>query len=290
MSSSDHIAVIFDFDGTLVPDSVTKLLTAHKIDPRKFWLQEVRALTDQGYDQVHAYLNLILRNIGAGKPLGELTNADLRKFGSGLGFYSCLPRLFNDLRAIAKKHTDIDVEYYVISSGLQDIIDGSKIIRKYFRATYGCQLAGDKEDGVLKYIKRAITFTEKTRYLFEINKGIDPSRSLRNSDSVNKDIPYEKRRIPFSNMIYIGDGLTDIPCFSLVMKGLGYHEGGHAFGIFDPADEKSARIALEKLLETRRVASTHAHKYGKKDELGSLLRATVKTLCSKIDSKREQPY
>jgi phosphoserine phosphatase len=290
--SSDHIAVIFDYDNTLVPDSVTKLLTIHKIDPKKFWLQEVRSLTDQGYDQVLAYLNLILKKIGPNKPLGELTNGDLRDFGSRLdrSYYPGLPALFDELKAIVQKHIDIDIEYYIISSGLQDIMDGSKTIQRYFGAVYGCQLAGDKENGVLKYVKRAITFTEKTRYLFEINKGIAPSSSIKNGDKVNVDIPYEKRKIPFANMIYIGDGLTDVPCFSLVMKGLGHHEGGYAYGVFDPSDEQSTRLALGKFLKPRRVISTHKPEYRRKDELGALLRATAQEVCSRIENKREQPY
>lgn len=131
---------------------------------------------------------------------------------------------------------------------------------------------------MLKYVKRCVTFTEKTRYLFEINKGIDPKETRRNPYSVNKDVPLHKRRIPFKNMIYIGDGLTDIPCLALIKK-VG---GGTVFGVFNPAEPKSAKRALLEFLKTDRVISMHAPKYGKKDELGSLLRAAVAERCSKI--------
>lgn len=78
------------------------------------------------------------------------------------------------------------MEFYIVSAGLQAVMEGSTIVRKYFRAAYGCQLGGDDERGPLKYIKRCITFTEKTRYLFEINKGIDPNESKSNPYLVNK--------------------------------------------------------------------------------------------------------
>jgi hypothetical protein len=291
-SFGDIIAVIFDFDNTLAPDSITKLLRRHKIDPRQFWLKDAKKLTGQGYDPVHAYLTLILKNIGNGKRLGKLSSVDLQKFGAGLDktFYRGLPRFFDDLRRNVRGHPNIDIEFYVISSGLRDIMIGSQIVKTHFSAVYGSQLAGDTDKEPLKYIKQAITFTEKTRYLFEINKGVTPGNSHRDPYIVNKDIRYEDRRIPFSNMIYVGDGLTDVPCFSLVSKGVGHHEGGYAFGILDPADADSARRTLLNLLMPRRVMSVHAPRYGPKDDLGSLLRQTVETICSDIVARREEAY
>ncbi len=132
-------------------------------------------------------------------------------------------------------------------------------------------------------MKRCVTFTEKTRFLFEINKGLDPRKTHRNPFLVNRDIPTEKRRVPFKNMIYIGDGLTDIPCFSLVKK-----QGGTAFGVFNPGEKKSAKRALLEFLKPDRVISMHAPRYRAKDELGSLLRAAVATRCSKISLEHRE--
>src|SRR5947207_2162139 len=83
------------------------------------------------------------------------------------------------------------------------------------------------ESRVLATIKRAVTFTEKTRFLFEIQKGITPQQTAKDPYLVNKDVPATDRRVPFSNMIYVGDGLTDIPCFSLIG-----HNRGRAFAVF----------------------------------------------------------
>jgi hypothetical protein len=182
---------------------------------------------------------------------------------------------------VKAKFKNIEVEFYIVSGGLQAILDGSEIVRKYFTAAYGCQLGGDTEDGVLKYIKRSITFTEKTRYLFEINKGVDSEASRSNPYLVNLAVPESSRRIPFANFIYVGDGMTDIPCFSLVQK-----MGGIAFGIFDPLNEGKAKQALEEFLKPGRVVSVHAPKYGPDNELGSMLRAAVVTRCAAIQLQR----
>jgi len=125
-------------------------------------------------------------------------------------------------------------------------------------------------------IKRCVTFTEKTRFLFEINKGISPSAAAAQPHLVNQLIREEDRPIPFANMIYVGDGLTDIPCFSLIEKG-----GGVAFGVFQ-AGKESAKQAFQRFLETKRVRSMHHPEYGEDSELGSLLRAAVSTACSNI--------
>ena len=142
---------------------------------------------------------------------------------------------------------------------------------------------GTDDTGVLKRIKRALTFTEKTRYLFEINKGITPADTIANKYVVNKHIPPEERRVPFKNMIYVGDGLTDIPCFSLVQR-----MGGTAFGIFKPAVAASAKRAFLEFVKTDRVASTHSPRFAADEDLGALLRAAATTCAQRIYLSRKQ--
>jgi phosphoglycolate phosphatase-like HAD superfamily hydrolase len=280
---TDIIALVFDFDDTLVPDSTTKLLQGAGIDSDAFWGQS-RALIREGYDPPTAYLKLLLDSVGDKKPLGPLTNADLRKFGRTLDneFHPGLPQFFDEIRTDVKtKFKNIEVEFYIVSGGLQAVLEGSEVVRRYFVAAYGCQLTGDTESGALKYIKRSITFTEKTRYLFEINKGIDPNDSRTNPFLVNQAVEERNRRVPFANIIYVGDGLTDIPCFSLVQK-----MGGTAFGVFDPSKEAKAKQALEEFLKPGRVVSMHAPKYTPDSELGSMLRAAVASRCIAIQLQR----
>jgi len=282
---TDIIAIIFDFDDTLVPDSLTALLSSASIDTKDFWEAKVPKLIQEGYDPPSAYLKLLLDNIGDGKPLGPLTNAKLRQFGETLDsqFFPGLPKFFEDVPALVKaEYKNIEVEFYIISGGLQAILEGSKIVRKYFKGAYGCQLAGDTEDGVLKYVRRSVTFTEKTRYLFEINKGVDQRESSTNPYLVNAAKEPKDRRIPFPNVIYLGDGLTDIPCFSTVQL-----FGGKAFGVFNPTDRDKAKQAFEKMLIPHRVISTHSPRYSEDDDLGSLLRAATIKICLDIEVGRK---
>ena len=285
---SQVIAIVFDFDDTLLPDSTSELLESRGIDAMEFWRNEAKALLDLGYDPTHAYLNLILDRVGKGKELGEISNKSLNQFGATLDdtFYPGVKSLFRDLKKTVTSVSDqLSIEFYIISGGLQAVMDGSKFIKENFTATYGCQFGECQKTGLIKNIKRAITFTEKTRYLFEINKGITPDDTNRNQYVVNIDVNEKERRIPFKNMIYLGDGHTDVPCFSLVKK-----NGGIAFGIFRPGEEASARKAFLDFLRTDRVLSTHAPKYTKTAELGALLRIAVKNIANRIlvDSKQAE--
>lgn len=248
------------------------------MDPHEFWTVRAKRLVDQGYDPPLAYLNLLLDEVGAEKPLGGLTNQRLMEFGASLDdtWFPGLPELFDDLRSIAGEHRDLSIEFYIVSGGLQPIIEGSAHVKKYFTGVYGCQLGEDTESKIVSHIKRCVTFTEKTRFLFEINKGISPSDAATQPHLVNQMVPEDSRPVPFRNMIYVGDGLTDIPCFSLVEKGEGV-----AFGVFG-SGEKSAKQAFQQFLESRRVHSVHHPDFGPDAELGSLLRAAVSTTCSNI--------
>ena len=133
---------------------------------------------------------------------------------------------------------------------------------------------------MIRYVKRCVTFTEKTRYLFEINKDARPEDSRTMPHLVNNK-PVT-RRVPFQHMIYVGDGLTEIPCFSLVRK-----EGGRTFGVFS-RNKKSAKQAFLELLQERRVDSLHSPDYREAADLGSLIRAAVSSLAADIDLDSEQ--
>lgn len=278
------IAVIFDFDDTLTPDSTSQLLLKHKdtckITPQQFWRENVGALVRQGWDSGCAYLHLLLQYMKDGR-LPPYTNAQFQEFGSTLNPYPGLKGLFTDLRSIASEEA-FDITFFIVSGGIQDIVEGFRLrpeFRDVFDGVWGCQLAPNEPDGPVQVLKRVITFTEKTRYLFEINKGITSAESATNSLAVNKHVPQAKRPIPFSNMIYIGDGISDIPCFSLIQKQEKFE--GTGLGIFHPGEESARRAWLE-LIGPQRVKNALPPQYGKKQGLGSLLRTIVRTTCSEI--------
>jgi hypothetical protein len=277
--------VVYEFDDVLAPDSTSTLLKAYGLDPAKFWSQDVRTLIEAGYDPVPAYLTALLDNVGEQKPFGNLTNESLRKLGPQLdqNLYPGLPQLFEDLGRIASAYKTIQLEFYVISSGLQELIESSAVIQKQFKGVYGTQLAGDSERGPLRHIKRCVTFTEKTRYLFEINKNISQHDTIGNPLLVNRQVSLQNRRIPFKNIIFVGDALADVPCFSIVKR-----DGGLTFGVCNSKARMSARQTLESLLSPERKISVQLPKYDEKSPLGALLRAAVATRCSQIQLEHEE--
>ncbi len=292
-----HIAIIFDMDDTLVPDTTSLFIESKGVDVEDFWKNKVGALLQKGFEPTHAFLNGFLSIIGDGKPLGKLTIKELKQFGKEIdkNFFPGIPEVLETLRSIVSGYEDIDLEYYIISGGLEHMMEGSKIIKKYFKHFYGSQLE-EGEDGFLKYIKRTITFTEKTRYLFEINKGITPNQSVKEPYAVNKKKPYDERRIPFENMIYVGDGRSDVPAFSLVKKGPAdaRGKGGIPIGIFnDSGNEIRSLNSLLKSMEylmDERVIGIYNPDYRESSSLFKMLKGAVITRCSNIAVDRSSGY
>lgn len=282
MPGRTSLAMIFDFDDTLTDDSTAALLTANKIDPARFFKNDVnRLVREEGWDPAPAYLHLLLKYIETGK-IKQATNSDLRAFGGRLKPYQGLAGFLKDLRKIAASY-DREIKFYIVSGGIQDIIEGFKL-RSEFAAVWGCQLAADQPGGPVKYVKRVVTFTEKTRYLFEINKGIPPEESARNPYLVNE--VRDERPVPFTNMVYLGDGLTDVPCMSLIEKGP--TGPGLAFGVFHPEDQESAKDAWVRLLAPKRVRGIAAPRYGPRHTLGSQLRAIIRERCVFLQARENR--
>jgi phosphoserine phosphatase len=268
------IAVVFDFDDTLAPDTTTALLRDAGVDTDTFWRETVKSLVEEGYDPAVAWLDQVLKYARPGGPLEGLSDEVLAHRGRDLDdqFYEGLPEMFDDLRSRVAEVRDASVEFYIISGGLKELLQGSEVVNRNFEAVYASQLGASTDTGVYDRIKRVVTFTEKTRYLFEIHKGILPVDSQKNPFLVNQDVHPDARRIPFRNIVYVGDGLTDIPCFSLVQKA-----GGTAFGVFDPRREESAKRAFLEFMQPHRVTGMHSPDYRADADLGALLRMAVTT-------------
>lgn len=268
-----NIGVVFDFDDTLAPDSTTHLLQEYDIDPDEFWNEQFRNRVQNGFDPTVAYLTLLLDHIGEDEPLGELTPEELESCAESLEsqLYDGVPKIFEDLDEIVGEYDDVRIEYYVVSEGIESLISGS-IITEYCSEIYASRLATD-EDGVFKRVKRPISFTDKTRYLFEINKGITASEAMENPYKVNEQ--KDERPVPFENIIYIGDGITDIPCFSLVKD-----RGGRVFGVMQQDEQSAKQEAILDIGSPQRAGNLNPPDYGPDGRLGSLLRLTIEGLCT----------
>ena len=225
MSPQTIIGLVYDYDQTLSPGYMTDevIFPHYGINSRQFWKRSHSLVNEQGFDHELAYLKTLLDQLTPDRP----TNAELRALGARLKFNPGLPEMFGELETLLTpehRALGIRLEHYIISSGLKELLEGSSL-RKHVRAVFGCEFAEDRE-GRISFPKRVIGHTAKTQFLFRINKGL-----LEPHEDVNDHMPSEIRPIPFPHMIYVGDGPTDVPCFTLMRK-----YGGHAVAVYNPAD------------------------------------------------------
>lgn len=235
------IAIVYDFDHTLSPHYMQDhtILRHAGIDPSEFWPSCTALIKERGYDQELAYMKRML-DFDA---IRSLSNSDLQAMGPDLTFFPGVPDFFEELNAIVRQSRyvewDIHLEHYVVSSGLKAILDGSDIA-KHVKAIFGCEF--DEDQGRIHFPKRTISHTQKTQFLFRVNKGL-----LNMEQDVNDHMPEETRRVPFRHMIYVGDGPTDVPCFTVIKK-----NGGLAVAVYNPHDQ--SRRSFKKCYDLTRHA------------------------------------
>lgn len=262
------IGVIFDFDGTLGPDTILSLLAAHDLSPKVFW-QEVDSRVEQGWDPPQAYMHLLLA-YAQEKKIDVSPNA-LRQIGKGLPLYPGLPKAFSELRSYVRKQPElhdarVQLEFYIISGGIEEIILGSPLAAE-MDGIFGCNFAYDSKGKPLS-VKSTISFTEKTRYLYGINKGVSVGDLRANPYKINDAVAPDKYRIPFPQMIYIGDGPSDIPCLSAISQ-----KGGTGIGVSSPRN--SFRKGYELARGKRITVGPYTANYKKSSDMRKVLEETI---------------
>ena len=273
------IALVYDYDQTLSPNYMQDevVFPTFGIDPKKFWSRCHDLVGKQGYDNELAYMKALLDYLDIDRP----TNARLKELGEGLQFFPGLPEMFEEFksRLLSPMHEahGIKVEHYIISSGLKALIDGSRIA-PHVKAVFGCEFAEDS-DGRITFPRRVISHTQKTQFLFRINKGL-----LDHSQDVNDHMPAELRPVPFEHMIYVGDGPTDVPCFTVMKK-----NGGEAIAVYNPDDP--ARVGFRKCYQLSSHADRVKHiapaDYRPKTHLRMLLEEMVAETADRIVAQRK---
>jgi hypothetical protein len=273
------IAIVYDYDQTLSPSYMQDdvVFPAFGINAEKFWKRCADLVQSEGYDHELAYMKCLLDYLSMDRP----TNEQLKQLGAKMKLYKGLPEMFEEFKLdLLEEHhlaAAIRVDHFVVSSGLKILIEGSRI-RPYLREVFGCEYAEDSQ-GRISFPKRVISHTQKTQYLFRINKGL-----LDMSQDVNDHMPDEIRPVPFRNMIYIGDGPTDVPCFAIMRK-----NGGNAIAVYNPDDP--SRSSFKKCYDL----STHADRvrhiapsdYRRGGHLRLLLEEMVREIADQILSERK---
>jgi len=222
------VALIYDFDKTLSPRDMQEytVLPDINMQPGDFWDACADFTNEHQMDSVLTYLYL-MQHMAKGNT--RLTREALREMGKKVEFFPGVESWFSRIREIGRE-LDVEVEHYIISSGQAEIIEGSRIGHE-FKAIFAASFYYD-ESGLPVWPCSAVNYTSKTQYLFRINKGI---LDVRNDRDLNAFTPEYKRRIPFSNMIYIADGLTDVPCMKMTRQ-----KGGFAIAVHPPGKTETA--------------------------------------------------
>ena len=196
--------------------------------PENFWPEEVQPLVKEGWDEHLAYLQKLVWLSKEGGPLEGLTHDKLVEVAKSLEFYPGVP---GGLKILQEEIQEMDefrdfglrVEFYLISSGIGDLLRASALSQVMHRI-WACDFAYGT-GGSLIGIKNAISFTDKTRFLYMVHKGKVSEEFFNQQYVVNEPMSLEERPVPFQNMVYIGDGPTDIPCMSLLTSNGGYVMG-----------------------------------------------------------------
>ena len=224
------VALIYDFDKTLSPRDMEEysFMPGIGVEPDDFWGLCAEFSRQHQMDGILTYMYL-MQKLAKGRL--ELTREAMQKLGEAVEFFPGVEGWFDRVNRIGQA-CGVQVEHYIISSGLTEIIRGSAIGR-HFKAIFAASFCYDESDHPV-WASSAVNYTSKTQYLFRINKGI---LDVTNDRDLNAFTPAYKRRVPFSNMIYVGDGLTDVPCMKMTRQKGGYSIAVHAPGHTELADD-----------------------------------------------------
>ena len=258
------LAIVYDFDGTLAPGNAQEpqFIPDIGMKPEEFWAQVDQLSRAHRADKILMYMRLMLEKARAANV--PVRRQDFRDRGGAIDFFDGVQEWFGRIDEFGKRE-GVRVKHFIVSSSNAELIEGTSIAAK-FEQIYASRFIFD-ENGVAVWPAQALNYTTKTQYLFRINKGThDPS----DDTEINQFVKMRDRPVPFGNMVYIGDGPTDVPCFRLV-KDL----GGLSVAVFRP-HTSGARETAERFRDDGRVHAVARANYEDGSELDKVIKAYIK--------------
>lgn len=241
--ANNKLALVYDFDGTLIEkEMIDPIIDELELDVENFWEKSNRLARKHRMDRICCYMHLLIKEAKAKK--FPITESYLGKIGRGLKMRPGLTGnrgWFSQVKDVCRKH-GLRPEHYVVTSGLAEIVEASPI-SKHIKQVFGSSF--HYERGKAVWPAQVVNYTTKTQYLFRINKG---ALDVRDEKAPNEYMDDDERPVPFERMVFIGDGETDIPCFSLVKR-----RGGNAIALLRKKSSKKSLQLIEQLIAGKRV-------------------------------------
>lgn len=256
------LAICYDFDKTLSPDNMQAqgYIQSVGFDVAEFWKEANSLARENDMDTNLAYMLKMLR---ASEGEFVFNKKTLQDYGSRVGLYEGVKEWFSRIKDYGR-NKGVIVEHYIISSGLKEMIEGTSVAKEgAFEKIYASSFYYN-EKGVAVWPAQAVNYTSKTQFLFRISKGVLDI----NDEGVNDYFPPEKIRVPFRNMVYIGDSDTDIPCMKLVNL-----NGGHSIGVYDTHTKDKEKV--QKMFRDKRIKYFAEADYTEGSELDRLITAII---------------
>ncbi|MEG1642359.1 MAG: HAD family hydrolase [Synergistaceae bacterium] len=268
------VALVYDFDGTLSPGNMQEFsfIKALGMTANEFWAKSNKLSKDNDANRILCYMKLM---ISESKAKGKsLKKEQFIEYGKEIPLFKGVKEWFSMVNEYGKEK-NLEMKHYINSSGLKEMIEGTEIAKE-FENIYACSFIYDV-DGIAEWPGVAVDFTTKTQFIFKINKGID---SISDNTKINEYMPIEDRPVPFEQMIYLGDGETDIPSMKMVKE-----NGGHSIAVYGDTEKKTT---AQKLILEDRVNFVCRADYSKDKEIYNVVTTIIDKIKSDYDFNQMQ--
>lgn len=267
-------AICYDFDGTLAPGNMQErdFIPSIGMTTKSFWKEVSSRCEKHQADNILIYMGLMLEKARAERV--RVTRKDFVDYGKKLKLYKGVNDWFARINQYGKL-SGLRITHHIISSGIREMIAGTSIFR-HFKDIYASSFCYDQHN-VAEWPALALNYTTKTQYLFRINKGV---HDVFVHDRLNDYVPPDDRPVPFRNMVFIGDGDTDIPCFRLVKE-----QGGHSIAVYQPRT-RAAKSRSLKLHETGRVNFIAPADYSEGKQIDLIVKAIMEKVAANEHIRR----